>query len=45
MIGNQAVIASHCDGKVVIATGWPAGHEIQHKYATKSQKKMIKTQA
>lgn len=45
VIGNQAAIASHCDGKVVIAAGWLAGHEIQRKYATKSQKKMIKTQA
>lgn len=39
MIGNQTAIPSHCDGKVVIATGWLAGHEIQLKNATKSQKK------
>lgn len=39
MIGNQTTIPSHCDGKVVIATGWLAGHEIQLKNATKSQKK------
>lgn len=39
MIGNQTTIPSHCDGKVVIATGWLAGHEIQLKNATKIQKK------
>lgn len=39
MIGNQTAIPSHCDGKVVIATGWLAGHEIQLKNATKSQEK------
>lgn len=39
MVGNQTAIPSHCDGKVVIATGWLAGHEIQLKNATKNQKK------
>lgn len=36
MIGNQATISRHCNGKVVIATGWLAGHEIQLKDATKN---------
>lgn len=39
MIGNQTTIPSHCDGEVVIATSWLAGHEIQLKNATKSQEK------
>lgn len=42
MIGNQAAISSHYDGKVVIAAGWLTGHEIQLKNATKSKEEMIK---
>lgn len=39
MIGNQTAVPSHRHSKVVIATGWLAGHEIQLKEATKSQEK------
>lgn len=39
MVGNQTAVPSHRHGKVVIATGWLAGHEIQLKEATKSQEK------
>lgn len=41
MIGNQTAVPSHCHGKVVIATGWLAGHEIQLKKATKSREKDV----
>lgn len=39
VIGNQTAIPCDCDGKVVIAAGRLAGHEIQLKNATKSQEK------
>lgn len=39
MIGNQTAVPGHRHGKVVIATGWLAGHEIQLKEATKSQER------
>lgn len=39
MVGNQTAVPSHRHGKVVIAAGWLAGHEIQLKEATKSQEK------
>lgn len=42
MIGNQPAISGHCDGKLVISTGWLARHEVQFKDATENQEKRIR---
>lgn len=42
MIGNQPGISGHCDSKLVISTGWLAGHEVQLKDATENQEKRIR---
>ena len=43
MIGNQPAISSHCNGKLIISTGWLAGHEVQFKYATENQRQIHDT--
>ncbi len=43
MIGNQPAIPFHCNGKLVISTGWLAGHEVQFEDATESQEKKKNT--
>lgn len=39
VIGNQPAIPGHCNGKLVISTGWLAGHEVQFKDATENEEK------
>lgn len=39
MIGNQPRVSGHCNGELVISTGWLAGHKVQFKDATEKQKR------
>lgn len=43
MIGNQPAISGHGNSKLVISTGWLAGHEVQFKDTTENQEKKNKS--